>query len=1058
MMKLMKYALLVLMFAIVAVSSVAAGFEEGRPWLAERSAWSETATGGEGLRGWWALGNSRVFGIVGAEIQNAMIHQITGPHIHLASVMNPGSAFGPARIRLIVGDKQVNFTKSTLSRVRNTDIVVMTLESDDPSVRMTVYNYAPFDVNAILRTVVLKNTGKQPLSNVVLIASLQRTVAIGGDLYDSFKGSTDGNAIGFTRRMWSNFIEGAEAASTPDKNGTLTVKLGNLVPGAEVVRTQYMVFSMQKPEGTGSVGFGGTYGIGDEAKTLALVKKQGVGLLKNTYDDWRNWLAGTATIYCPDRKLSDLLNDTKILVRVQTAEPQGAAGPMEFFAGVWVRDSNGPARYYLRMGRFDAMRKMLEFCYRTSAYAKSIPNWRPMDVDVTVPVPKDFDWTKVPMDRVENPCWLIMQHAWYYAYTGDIEPIKSHWGYLSRLMMGQLIDENGKPFHHENYGSVEPGWNEFYRFPHHGDETWIYPGFEVLNSGWFPEPNDHPHWDEFSVDSTWEFVVSADIMADFAKRIGKAAEADRYAKIAKDARAALERDYWIPEKGLYGPAMGMRSLDLCQPPFTMVNLNPLWIGYLKPGDPKAVSNVLATMKYTMNPNYVTDATETLRIYVGMQPGMFLYNLAAINHPYAEHALTALVEVASPSGEYTEKHATEPTSYKSSFHGHRIRPWEGGINADAVYYYLFGIEPAVGDGRVAICPRLPSRWNKMALVNQRLGDGKMDISVEDNGFRRSYKIRWTGSKPIAVDFTIALPQCEISSVIVGKAKVSVSPSNRWGITTAKMPVKLAAGSVTTIVVAYKKQPAEPLPFTRERYTYVVPKDVPYHDLVLWDAEPRKGNAKDYRTFDYLKQAGVNYRLITSFVPSSPEWLKPFLLKSDGTPNTKLFFMTSTSISNSLKYRKWWGDPELTKLFNDYMDAGGIIVMLNAGEPDTEWFGDLFGASSYKVQPFNPANPNEVVEIVPADGQGGEAFAALGLLSADAKLTSKRVFSSCSGLVVLASVKDRPDLPVAVAKKYGGGLLISIQAELSYEQTAGLGRILVNPNTAASLSRLISGASL
>ena len=46
-------------------SAMAGGFEEDRPWLAERSAWSETAGAGGGLRGWWAVGNSRVFGIVG---------------------------------------------------------------------------------------------------------------------------------------------------------------------------------------------------------------------------------------------------------------------------------------------------------------------------------------------------------------------------------------------------------------------------------------------------------------------------------------------------------------------------------------------------------------------------------------------------------------------------------------------------------------------------------------------------------------------------------------------------------------------------------------------------------------------------------------------------------------------------------------------------------------------------------------------------------------------------------------------------------------------------------
>ena len=180
----------------------------------------------------------------------------------------------------------------------------------------------------------------------------------------------------------------------------------------------------------------------------------------------------------------------------------------------------------------------------------------------------------------------------------------------------------------------------------------------------------------------------------------------------------------------------------------MVNLNALWIDYLKPDDPKAISNVLETMSYTMNPNYVTDATETLKVYVGMEPGMFLYNLVAIDHPYAEPALRAMVEVASPSGEYTEKHVTDPDSYNSQFRGHRIRPWEGGINMDAAYYYLTGLKPDMGEGRVSLCPRLPFGWKEMEVTGQSLGDGKLDLKVTDDGKQRNYTMNWTGSKPLA----------------------------------------------------------------------------------------------------------------------------------------------------------------------------------------------------------------------------------------------------------------------------------------------------------------------
>ena len=1008
------------------------GFLDERPWLNARSSWSETAGPGGGLRGWWAVGNSRVFGIVGANLPNAMIHQITGPHIMLAGLMNNASAFGPTTLNVSVGGKRVQFAEHTLSKVRGTNIVVMELTA--PNVTMTVLNYAPFDVNALLRTVVVKNTSNADLADVVLTATVNRTTLKDGRLYNSFKGGTGGNAMGQTRQLFSAFLEPYEAAGPDEKpgQGVLTTKIGAVPAGGEAVRTQYLVFSMVE--------------VGDEAATLARVKKEGVGLLKKTYDDWQTWLASTTRLECPDQRLIDLLDDNKMLVKIQTAEPQYAAGPMEFFAGVWVRDSNGPFRYYLRMGRLEAARKMLEFYYRGTAYSKRVSNHKPMDIDVTQPVDPDLDWATVHTDPVETPCWLILQHAWYYSYTGDLEPIRQHWGYLKRCLYGQLIDEKGEPFYTPNYGWRKPGRNTMYRFPHHGDETWIYPGFEVLNSDVFPEPNDHPHWYDYSADSTWDFVRSAEVLADFARRLGDAEAAKDLQRIARESRAACERDYWQAERGLYAPAMSMHSLDVHQPPFAMVNFNPLWIGYLKPDDPKAVSNVVETMKYTMNPNYVTDVTETLRVYVGMQPGMFLYNLAAIDHPFVEPALKAMMGIASPSGEYTEKHVTDPTSYQSQFRGHRIRPWEGGINMDAAYYYLTGLAPDVGNGRIALCPRLPADWKAMAVTGQKLGDGQLDLRVADDGATRTYTMNWTGTRPLKADFKISLPQSKISSVTVGGRNVRVAPKSKWGLTTATLEVPLAARRTTTVSVEYQKQAAEPVKFTRERYKYIVPKNVPPFEMVYWENEPHSRGGQP-GTYDLLK-GKVNFRLVGAINPSCAAKLRPFLMKPDGTINAPLFLLAPDSIRTSLKYAKWWGDPELTRLLTEYMKAGGAIVAVNAGETTSELFGKLLGDSAYFTVPV------EVSTVVPTEGAGAKAFELLGLAAGEKKLQTRSAYVY-ENMVVLAKPANEKAAGAVLARKIGKGFFMVMLAEVRYgEELAALAQNLADPGNLSELNAIIS----
>ncbi|MEP0765762.1 MAG: hypothetical protein HRF45_04380 [Fimbriimonadia bacterium] len=985
----------------------------------DASVWSETVQAGQELRGWRPVGNGLVFGYMGPNVWAAALHQITGPHIMLAGVMNNTSAFGPSTVALSVGGENVTFESATMSRIRGTGIVVVDLTAEN--VAMRVFTYAPFGTKALLRTVSVRNLGDTPIGPIRITASVHRTEVKDGRLFDSFKGSTDGHAMGLTRQLFSGFLEPFEASSTPDRVGVISTEIGTIAPGAEAVRTQYLVFSMAEDD--------------DHEHTLADLRQPASTLMARCADGWRQWLATTVRLDCPDKRLTDLLEETAVSVRVQTADPQKAAGPMEFFAGVWVRDSVGPFKYYLRIGDFETARKMLEFYYRASAYNKVIPNWFPMDIDVARPVDPELDWSAVRTDRVETPSWLIMQHAWYYRFTGDLAPIREHWEYLKRCLMGQLIDEKGVPYTTINYAYIEPIPNTLYRFPHHGDETWIYPGFEVLNSPVFPEPNDHVHWDQYSADSTWEFVVSAEILTEFAKLLGKQSEAEQFRKIARDSRAACERDYWMPERGFYSPAMGMVSLDRHQPPFTAVNLNPLWIGYLRPEEPKAISNLTETIKYTYNPNGLLDATETLKVYVGMLPGMFLYNLAAVHHPLAEKTLSAMVAVASPSGEYTEKHLTEPTGYRTDFLGHRIRPWEGGINADAALYYLTGLDPDVGRDSISLCPRLPGGWKEMSVTNQRVGKGRLGIRVTDDGSARKYVLTWAGGQPPEIAFTTEIPHATILSVRVSGKEVWVAPRNRWDVSTATFAIALGSRP-TQIEVRYEPGEVKPVEPVRERYRYVVPDKVPFHDVVLWLQEPRKTSPQDARTYDLLKDK-LRTRIITPFMPASPDWLRPFLLRPDGSPNAKVFLMGPRSVTDSLKYAKWWGDPELSRLLSEYMFAGGVVALVKPGETSSEWFGNLLSEARYAVLP-SPQTPS-----VPATGAEG-VLASLGLL--ETKASGMYVFS---GLGALAHPSTEPGAATIVGKPIGKGFFLATLADLDAQSLADLASRLTQPHVTSTV---------
>ena len=134
-----------------------------------------------------------------------------------------GTAFQASTIKVLSGGNQIAFNKQTLSKVRETNIVVMDLVGD--GVEVNVYNYAPFGVNALLRTVVIRNTGSEPLKDVAILSEVPRTAVKDGVLFDSVKGGTGGNACGLTRQMFAGFIEPFEAASNEQKQGRLAAQV-----------------------------------------------------------------------------------------------------------------------------------------------------------------------------------------------------------------------------------------------------------------------------------------------------------------------------------------------------------------------------------------------------------------------------------------------------------------------------------------------------------------------------------------------------------------------------------------------------------------------------------------------------------------------------------------------------------------------------------------------------------------------------------------------------------------------------------------------------------------
>ncbi|MBM4373023.1 MAG: hypothetical protein FJ098_15320, partial [Deltaproteobacteria bacterium] len=220
---------------------------------------------------------------------------------------------------------------------------------------------------------------------------------------------------------------------------------------------------------------------------------------------------------------------------------------------------------------------------------------------------------------------------------------------------------------------------------------------------------------------------------------------------AMEAAFRREDGAWLPyvlEEGL-APAPGL---------FEDVSLQPLWLGLEDPEDPAAREN-LATVIAELGGEdgiLISPLPETYHgfmelpvtqgIYTGMNPGHYLWALSATRHPAAEAAFRALALHATPTGsspEYQVLDDFSPLHLMSSATGSepcdytaRYRPWEGGVNAEALVFFLLGLRPDAPAQELGLAPHLPAGWRWLDAQGLRVGDTVVDLEL-----RRPTAERW-----------------------------------------------------------------------------------------------------------------------------------------------------------------------------------------------------------------------------------------------------------------------------------------------------------------------------
>lgn len=718
----------------------------GREWMKDVSLWShaldQKPTEPTHVRFFsdLAVGNGTIFSLVG----------YPGPFNRFHSMVGPGYERGPMyfsdtwlEVRK-AGGTAWKWQKEWIGRVNGTPIVWTQAESSivglatvDAAV-MVDNNKDPLS-RAIVRVAIVANRSSSKLSGLELAVKFAREQV-------PFQGSSSEDRDGDRRTVLlapgtpislmsktGDPLPDVQAGDPTASSAGLVVPLPDIEPGAEaVVPLAYVVDA-------GDAEF--------EATAAALEGKGIDALFEQTRDGWAKRLEPATKVVSPDPMVDQYLEQT-LLVLLTQQSAGGAICPMSEYTHFWPRDTAGPVRFLVSMGMFEEARKLLDYFWYGSVVGSGVKNAYSSDLDPSQDLPQEPDWDSLPALEgkagAETPSHVSLLHYWYWVASGNLDFMPARLEFMKYATWKQAFSGDLLPFS--------------------GDETYRtamavahdMPLLEQYVPGYF------------SPYSTFLWVVAAEGMARMCDAIGEAHEAATLRTRAEAVRKATDETFRRTD-GAYLPYVQEGTLKPAKVLFEDVSMQPAWLGYVPPDGESAVANLTAAIDELGGEDgiLVSPLPASYQgllglpiskgIYTGMNPGYYLWALAGARHPLSEAAFNAIRFHTTPTGtapeyqildDFTPLHlaysevGAEPADYTA-----RYRPWEGGINAEAVLYFILGNRQDAVLKKLALSPNLPNGWSWLEAHGLRVGDTRVDVRIE--------RPSRSGERPAAPEWTVAL---------------------------------------------------------------------------------------------------------------------------------------------------------------------------------------------------------------------------------------------------------------------------------------------------------------
>jgi len=662
--------------------------------------------------GEFGVGNGRVFALVGTTLPYHTLRNIIGPDYERDPMF-----FSDKQFQLISNDENIFIDQQWDLRVRKTPIT-LTRSLYKNQIEMFTIDFAPkggdqyddMSERALIRIFILRNNGSEEISGL----SLKMNSPLGKTENGVHKESVD----------YKHLSVRPADGGFPEKSLN-SIQLPDIAPGQEIVSTLLMAFTFD----------------GELADDVfdSITGTTVANLLDETYEWWKDWYDEGALLITPNQKFNDLLESLQVTIKVQQAHT-GAMCVMSEYTRTWIRDTMGPARLYAPLGRTKDFKQMLDYYYLAALVRGDIGNSMSGVIEVDPwPDPPDWESMGTMSGRLagEAPSYLPLQYGYYYDYTGDTDILEERYGMLKHALAHQ----------------------DFYNdclLPFSGDET-----FREIMSITFGNMLGTTLYQDLwlSSNSSFLFAAAADRMAQISSLLGKTADETWFTEKASEVRQCTEDYYWLDQEGYYAAMIDINTFEPIAAPYEDVNTKPLWIEAESPDDQHQVDQILGVINAIgIEPGVIQSPIHPMYQWLlarlgitkgtmsGMTQGYFLDNLARIDHPDAEAAFNIWKVHCNDSGNVGEAmlrddysrfmYLLEPFGFVSDLTS-RYRPWEGGIYAGAMLYYITGFKADYPNRKVWFAPHMPDGWDEVDFNDIPFGPHTLDTKVTDTGTERTF---------------------------------------------------------------------------------------------------------------------------------------------------------------------------------------------------------------------------------------------------------------------------------------------------------------------------------